>query len=180
MCSSCVTLPCLYFNHQISTLANIIISQWQYNLGRNHLHSNSQVRIPSRIGCFHEINMLHYRWWGSTHTRPHRTRHQRKIAASMWGHRRNTRHSGVWGLGPCRARFTREGAFSYWDDTMNCSSHLLLLWHSFLHLYNISLYIFIIVQSPSVHHSSLLPFFCVNLSLISSFLAFFCLYVILF
>lgn len=118
MCSSCVTLPCLYFNHQISTLANIIISQCQYNLGRNHLHSNSQVRIPSRIGCFHEINMLHYRWWGSTHTRPHCTRHQRKIAAaSMWGHRRNTRHSGVWGLGPCMCKIHPWGSF------------LLLGWH---------------------------------------------------
>ena len=63
-------------------LYKIIASVKQYSLEENHLHNNPQVKMPSRMGYFHEMIIPHQEQWESPHAYSHHVRNQRKLAAA--------------------------------------------------------------------------------------------------
>lgn len=42
----------------------LLLSMRQYSSERNDLINNPQVKVHSRMECFHKINTLYYRHWG--------------------------------------------------------------------------------------------------------------------
>ena len=103
----------------------------QWSLGRNHLHNNPQIKIPSREGCLHKMRKLHYRQWESF------TPCQIPETESSSTHVKTLQKQKAFrDLGSCSLvypRFTHQGVSSWWANTLSFNCYWLHLWHGHCH-----------------------------------------------